>query len=703
MVAFGKTPMGEAALVLRPRDAEGVLVLVPPAPGGRGKNKGPVQPSLSWHGKATGDTSDSPVMPATQVTAEQAVALVKEARTRSIGKQQAITVRGQWRGWLECRGPVDGPVVILERKIASYALLTVTSLPTGMGWQWTIARLEKWFTGEKAQSGESNTLSGAMGRAYQHIHSALGPACAFRDSHRRGAVDADYGALRPVRPAAEPRDPLAWMDEIDKPSTLRKPPQRRARKPTTKKAKPGPKASDVVNVAVLASDTELVKLVDATASTILEYGKKRTMKAAVAWVAAAWLAAGGTQGVTWRGKMTRKSRGTHTPGDVITVTAVGEGRLPHGSSSALAGNLTRLGGALADPDAGRLSVAIVFPSPPVERIDWDAAPMLKAMKATWTGLDATGQMHIESRGGSTIQRVAVLSFSSVQPGDAGLVVEYVIGPAPGAKVVGRAPAKYSLTRFTNTQHTRTEAPNTVGSKALVLEQIRRDLLDNRHLWRPFTMPASSKLPAKVVQSLVRHDLLAQLNDEALAKHARGGITADQVKEFRAARLARQIEDELDLFYPPVAEDRALLNRFMLTFRYTFAQARTLLKALNTPATVLRATDGETGGWRTKKHLMLVAKSMKLPRSSHAFWYRLDDTPTDQQLAMQEPANKASGNKPAAKPAPKKPAAKPAPKKPAANKTEPAAKPSSSADAAIASAVNQQMGLALGEFFGGASA
>ena len=203
--AYGRACDGEFALVLRPPEGRGALVLVK-------KKEG----AWSWR---SGE-GDAPRVPTHALTAAEAVALVK-AEQKALPKPGPITLRGQWSGHLECDGGV--PRVELVRKLAAYGVLRVVSDPD-KGWIWRVERTEKWFTKPGADTGSARTLIKAIEGGLARAMGLLGEACSVRDSRRRAALDTDYAVEHPVRPAREGKDPT----ERFKPKEPKKP-----------KAKPG--------------------------------------------------------------------------------------------------------------------------------------------------------------------------------------------------------------------------------------------------------------------------------------------------------------------------------------------------------------------------------------------------------------------------------------------------------------------------------
>src|SRR5687767_13369054 len=124
--AYGKACDGEWALVLRPPEHRGALVLVTKTEGAK-----------VWRSTE----ADAPHVPDQAVSVKDAVAPVKTEQ-KAVPKPGPITLRGQWSGHLSCHG--GKPRVELARKLAAYGLLRIHSHEEG-GWHWTVERTEKWF------------------------------------------------------------------------------------------------------------------------------------------------------------------------------------------------------------------------------------------------------------------------------------------------------------------------------------------------------------------------------------------------------------------------------------------------------------------------------------------------------------------------------------------------------------------------------
>ncbi len=187
--AYGKACGGEAALVLRPTEGRGALVLV--------------SPEGSWKWEAEGE-SDSPMRPSTEITAAQAVKLVKDYQKKPPAAGPT-TLRGRWSGVLICD---DGqPQVELKRKLATYGTLWVRS-NREQGWSWTFERGEKWFSEVGETEGQGlPTLSAAIEAGVLGAMRLVKIACSFRDTHRRAAHDPAWADRHPIKPPKPTRNP----------------------------------------------------------------------------------------------------------------------------------------------------------------------------------------------------------------------------------------------------------------------------------------------------------------------------------------------------------------------------------------------------------------------------------------------------------------------------------------------------------------
>ena len=179
--SYGKACGGEAAMVLRPTEGRGVLVLV--------SKEG------SWKWEAAGE-SDSPVRPSTEITAAEAVKLIKDYQKAppSVGP---TTLRGRWSGVLIC--DEGQPKVELKRKLATYGTLWVTS-EREQGWAWRFERSSKWFSDEGETEGQGlPTLSAAIEAGVLGAMRLVKVACSFRDTRRRAAHDPAWAERHPIK------------------------------------------------------------------------------------------------------------------------------------------------------------------------------------------------------------------------------------------------------------------------------------------------------------------------------------------------------------------------------------------------------------------------------------------------------------------------------------------------------------------------
>lgn len=194
--AYGRACDGEFALVLRPPQARGTLVLIQPVQKG----------GQSW--KWSTEEGFAPTRPSEPIKASEAVALVK-AEQKNLPRPGPITLRGQWSGYLYCEG--GAPRIEMTRKLASYAVLTISSDPTDgrVGWRWKIERTAKWFSTPNTEEGRASTLLQAIEAGLKTAMGLLGEACSHRDTSRRAAFDEDWSTRHPIKPAREhKRNPL---------------------------------------------------------------------------------------------------------------------------------------------------------------------------------------------------------------------------------------------------------------------------------------------------------------------------------------------------------------------------------------------------------------------------------------------------------------------------------------------------------------
>ncbi len=187
--AYGKACGGEAALVLRPTEGRGVLVLV--------SKEG----AWKWE---QGQDGDSPQRPGTEITAAQAVKLIKDLQ-KSPPQAGPTTLRGRWSGVLVCD---DGqPRVELKRSLAAYGVLHVRS-EREQGWAWRFERGEKWFSDGGVTEGQGlPTLSAAIEAGVLGAMRLVREACSFRDTRRRAAHDGDWAQRHPIKPPKPTSNP----------------------------------------------------------------------------------------------------------------------------------------------------------------------------------------------------------------------------------------------------------------------------------------------------------------------------------------------------------------------------------------------------------------------------------------------------------------------------------------------------------------
>ncbi|MFN7143688.1 MAG: hypothetical protein ACK4YP_07935, partial [Myxococcota bacterium] len=191
VLAYGRGCGGEVAFAMRPRDNTALLV-----------HQVKKQPAKVWR-------TDLGLAPwhAPELDADPAAA-VAELRKLKASPPPAgpATLKGKWAGVLLCD---DGtPRVTLERKVASYGTLKLTSKPDGR-WTATFDRAGKWFSQAKQESVERSGLAEAITAGMGLVVGLVSEACSFRDTRRRNAVDADYAAQHPYNPPKEPKDPTA--------------------------------------------------------------------------------------------------------------------------------------------------------------------------------------------------------------------------------------------------------------------------------------------------------------------------------------------------------------------------------------------------------------------------------------------------------------------------------------------------------------
>jgi hypothetical protein len=186
--AYGKACQGEFAMVLRPPDQRGLLVLV--------RKEG----AAYW--RTYDSTADAPQVPEMSVSAKDAVRMI-QVEQKAIRVAGPITLRGTWSGWLHC--DAGTPRVELERKLAQYGILRIVS--GADGWTWTVERTEKWFSKAGSDTGVAASLLKAIEGGLARAMGLLGEACSVRDTRRRAALDTSFATEHPITPAREAKDP----------------------------------------------------------------------------------------------------------------------------------------------------------------------------------------------------------------------------------------------------------------------------------------------------------------------------------------------------------------------------------------------------------------------------------------------------------------------------------------------------------------
>ncbi len=189
LLAYGRGCGGEVAFVMRPRDNTALLV-----------HQVKRQPAKVWRTDLGLAPSHAPELDADPTSA------VAELRKLKSGPPPAgpATLKGKWAGLLLC---TDGtPSIVLERRVASYGTLKLTSKADGR-WLATFERAEKWFSKAKQESIERSGLAEAITAGMGLVVGLVSEACSFRDTHRRNTVDPAFAAQYPPRPLAEQRDP----------------------------------------------------------------------------------------------------------------------------------------------------------------------------------------------------------------------------------------------------------------------------------------------------------------------------------------------------------------------------------------------------------------------------------------------------------------------------------------------------------------
>ncbi len=189
LLCWGRGCGGEVAFVMRPRDNTALLV-----------HQVKREPAKVWRTDLGLAPSHPPELDAAPA---EAVNEVKRLRSNPPPAGPA-TLRGKWVGTLLC---TDGkPSITLERKVASYGTLRLTSKPDGR-WTATFDRAGKWFSQAKQASVERTALAEAITAGMGLVVGLVSEACSFRDTHRRNTVDADFAAQHPYTAPKDPKDP----------------------------------------------------------------------------------------------------------------------------------------------------------------------------------------------------------------------------------------------------------------------------------------------------------------------------------------------------------------------------------------------------------------------------------------------------------------------------------------------------------------
>ncbi len=174
---------------MRPRDNTALLV-----------HQVKKQPAKVWRTDLGLAPSHAPELDAAPA---EAVNEVKRLRSNPAPAGPA-TLRGKWTGTLFC---TDGkPSITLERKVASYGALRLTSKSDGR-WKATFDRAGKWFTQAKQESIERSGLAEAITAGMGLVVGLVSEACSFRDTHRRNTVDAEFAAQHPYTAPKQGKDP----------------------------------------------------------------------------------------------------------------------------------------------------------------------------------------------------------------------------------------------------------------------------------------------------------------------------------------------------------------------------------------------------------------------------------------------------------------------------------------------------------------
>lgn len=219
LAAYGKSCDGEFALVLRPRESRGLLVLITQSR------------AAVWEADKAGD---APRRPEEALPMGKVVPRVNaEKKEDNLPAPGPITLRGEWAGEVSCDG--GQPVVVLRRKLATYGTLAVQSDGT-RGWRWAFHRQTQWFTEHgTAEGAEAATLSAAIEAGIRAAMKMVAAACQVRDTARRASMDSSYAEKHPLKTKKvgkdptdrlkpkEPKEPRPPKSGEDKPKRGRRP------------------------------------------------------------------------------------------------------------------------------------------------------------------------------------------------------------------------------------------------------------------------------------------------------------------------------------------------------------------------------------------------------------------------------------------------------------------------------------------------
>ncbi len=203
IVARGRACDGEVNLVLEPLTSTMLVAHLP-----RQKGKGAPSPLV-----ATSSEGDAPREPKLAMTRPEAVRAIKEASKRKMTGEAPASLRGRWVGTLYCTGELE-VVVVLRRKIATYATITITSNPASSSWSAVIARTETFFAPAAIEEVVgAPTLQICIAQAVSQLGGVIGPACTVKDTHRRSELDPAYAAKHPMKRSKAPKDPTVGLKE----------------------------------------------------------------------------------------------------------------------------------------------------------------------------------------------------------------------------------------------------------------------------------------------------------------------------------------------------------------------------------------------------------------------------------------------------------------------------------------------------------